>query len=697
MIAINRFLLILLCSASLSACLDGTSNNADGLVPVGALALNRTNTCTDYRRYIAQALTRRYLNQSPIYYPLIDIARADSELNLAVEAASASAAPDNVSQTNTQEAGVDEGDIVKVDSNGLIYTLGYGQLSIVKGFPAGQMELLSVLYQKDFNADELYIDEDQQTAILIGYGAVQRMMNADILPRQLNGTVIQFIDISDPTNPVIKNEYRLEGYRMTSRLIGQTLHLLTRYQVEAPADLLANKEFNQLLSDYYTLIVDPKAASSAGQDKTVLALQIERLITDAVTVADISELLPWLYTQTGVDNNYQDLVTCADIYLPELKVNPGLMAISSFSTDGQNISSVAVMNNAWITYATQTALYVAQTSNGWWWWADPGQQRNQSVVYKFDLTSGKPDYRGLASIVGMIKDRFSMSEDNGFLRVVASEQWYDEDENRMRSQHLIQILKENSRQLKLQNVGSTEPFGADEAVFAVRFVGDRGYVVTFRNIDPLFTFDLSDPAQPRLAGELEIPGFSTYMHPLDATHILTIGRGANLSQIQLQVFDVSNTGSPVQQFVHTLTTGENSYSWSPALYDPHAFTYYAPDGLLAIPYSYYDAIHADFYQTITSFKIDLNQGISELGAVRHDDLFRDAVCAGIQDTTVASYQSLCVPSYNYWYSAPRRAAYMTSGNETFLYTISNVGVKASPALDPATVINAVVLPVKALQ
>ena len=688
------FALLLTVGLLLSGCMldSASSSNGNGsLVPLSALQIKAGLGCDDYRSYLARALSRQYLDQRLIPYPLIDITPVAPETATAMDSfsmMSATSVPDSVTQTNTQEAGVDEGDIVKVDSNGLIYTLGFGQLSIARGFPPLDMKLLSVLYQKNFNADELYIDEPSKTVILIGYGDVQRVLGAALMPQRLSGAVIQFIDVSDPKYPVIRHEYRLDGYRVASRKVGQTVHLVTRFRIETPPILTGDATFNSLLTEYYSLGNDTQDAAR----KTDLATQIEQMITAAVTSVDIGELLPWLYHQVGTSDAYSELFQCQDVFLPEVTLNPGLLAISSFSADGATQSSVGVMNNAWLTYATQDSLYVAQTSGGWWWWTDR-QQRDQTVVYKFAISGSTPVYRAFGSVAGTVGDRYQFSEWNGYLRLVTTERWYDQDSQRMRSENTLRVLAENTTTRSMTVVGETEPFADDESIFAVRMLGDRGYVVTYRVVDPLFTFDLSDPRRPYKVGELEIPGFSTYMHPLDDGYLLTIGRGSNIGQIQLQVFDVTDLANPQRLFQYNVTLSQNGYDWSPALYDPHAFTYFAAGHLLAIPLSYYDSARGDYISTITSFRIDPAQGITELGSVRHDDLAYAAVCPQFGDTTAPIYQSLCVDGYNYWYSAPRRAVYMTSGNESFLYTMSNVGIKVSPAATPEAVINSVVLPI----
>src|SRR5262249_53411378 len=142
-----------------------------------------------------------------------------------------------------------------------------------------------------------------------------------------------------------------------------------------------------------------------------------------------------------------------------------------------------------------------------------------------------------------------------------------------------------------QNGGWLDPAGdageiaPNESIHSVRFVDGRGYIVTFRQVDPLFVYNLSDPKNPNLLAALTIPGFSEYMHPLDANHLLTIGRAGTATGqtrgLQLQIFDVTNGANPIVQHKFTYTGSE--YGNSEAEYDHKAFTYFDDKNLLAFP------------------------------------------------------------------------------------------------------------------
>lgn len=168
---------------------------------------------------------------------------------------------------------------------------------------------------------------------------------------------------------------------------------------------------------------------------------------------------------------------------------------------------------------------------------------------------------------------------------------------------------------ELQTIGDVGELAPNERIYSTRFVGNRGYIVTFRQVDPLFVVDLAKPEKPVLLGELTIPGFSEYMHPLDDNHLLTIGRAATAEGrqqgLQLQIFDVTNGAAPSVAFKFTFEGDQ--YGSSAAEYDHKAFTYFADKKLLAFPYFAYgqDGMHS----SLELFHVDLAAGISKLGSI----------------------------------------------------------------------------------
>jgi uncharacterized secreted protein with C-terminal beta-propeller domain len=176
---------------------------------------------------------------------------------------------------------------------------------------------------------------------------------------------------------------------------------------------------------------------------------------------------------------------------------------------------------------------------------------------------------------------------------------------------------------ELDVIGSVTNLAHGESLRAARFVGDdRAYLVTFKQVDPLFTVDLTDPAHPRVAGELKIPGFSSYLQPVGDDLLLGLGRDVDADTnrdngLQLSLFDVSDAAHPKRLAVTRLAT---SWSSSEAEAEPHAFSYFAEAGLLAIPVqSVSDDASGAMHQSLVVVKVDPAKGAAALEKVAETD------------------------------------------------------------------------------
>ena len=174
------------------------------------------------------------------------------------------------------------------------------------------------------------------------------------------------------------------------------------------------------------------------------------------------------------------------------------------------VDADAVMTSADTVYASPTSLYVA-TNGGW--------EREDTSIHRFDLDGAdRTVYRASGQVPGDLLNQFSMSEYKGVLRVATT------DSSGAKSQSLVTALQ--TRSGRLAKIGQVGGLGEGERIYAVRFIEDRGYVVTFRQIDPLFTLDLADPTHPRVRGELKIAGYSAYLHPVGPHRLLGVGQDA---------------------------------------------------------------------------------------------------------------------------------------------------------------------------
>lgn len=301
-------------------------------------------------------------------------------------------------------------------------------------------------------------------------------------------------------------------------------------------------------------------------------------------------------------------------------------------------------------------------------------------LHKFEFKSDPkfPNYQASGTVKGNVKDQFSLDEKDGTLRVATTEgrmyvdangkyvsaEWSDPTDpnapaiTRPSQVNRVFTLQQNGAWLDVAgDVGDLAP---NEQIFSVRFVGNRGYVVTFRRVDPLFVVDLAQPKAPTVLAALKIPGFSEYMHPLDENHLLTIGRDADdtgrTRGLALQIFNVTDGANPVLQ--HKFTYNGNEYGSSEAEYDHKAFTYFADKNLLAFPYFSYDYVNGyDAKSTLELFKVDLTSGFNKVGAIDHSGLVSSAptgYCSG------------------YYAPSVRRGVFM----ENIVYSISYGGVVA---------------------
>lgn len=279
---------------------------------------------------------------------------------------------------------------------------------------------------------------------------------------------------------------------------------------------------------------------------------------------------------------------------------------------------------------------------------------NFTHVHKFELASDPtfPNYQASGTVAGQVKDQFSLDDKDGFLRIATTEQRMYQDEidrikNPSQGSTVVNDTRERPRTAShlfvlqqtgpiLGKVGDVGDLAPGERIFSVRFVGTRGYVVTFRQVDPLFVIDLATPQKPEVLAALKIPGFSEYMHPIDDNTLLTIGRDATddgqVRGLALQIFDVRDGRNPVlkQKFVYAAS----EYGHSEAEGNHKAFTYFADRGLLAFPYTSYGTSTTS---TLELFKVDPASGFRRLGAIDHSPLFTsnpNGYCGGYYDPSV---------------------------------------------------------------
>ncbi len=443
---------------------------------------------------------------------------------------SAGIGSDGFSTTNIQEVGVDESDQVKTDGT-YLYILDGDQVQIVRAVPADDMEVMSVIDLPHRTA-ELYLKGSQLVALGSGY---DRESDTTL-------TIVTIVDVKDRSSPWVAATVEAQGSLISSRLIGPKLHLVMSLTLTFP---LGDQPFPIMLTRVDAMIPDLSVTLADGTRKT-------------------RNLVDWddLYHPVEPDGHHVTAVVTLDIDVPD-----------------EPRHSVGVVANAGTVYASTEALYLTDTD-----YDAGGLIRESTDIYKFDLKDDGARASAAGSVPGRILNRFSLGEHDGHLRVattighVARSGDGDATNN-------VYVLAPSGNRLAI--VGKIEGIAPTERIYAARFLGKRGFLVTFKKVDPLFTLDLSDPTSPRVVGELKVPGYSDYIHPLGENHLLTIGKDAVdaggfawYQGVQLSVFDVTDFADP--RLVDAVVIGDRGTE-SQALHNPHAFTFFPPADTLAVP------------------------------------------------------------------------------------------------------------------
>src|SRR5258706_1612307 len=257
-------------------------------------------------------------------------------------------------------------------------------------------------------------------------------------------------------------------------------------------------------------------------------------------------------------------------------------------------------------YASAGAIYLSSPYGEW-----DQVLGEMTPIVKFTLGSDAVPFAAAARVPGNILNSFSMDESGQYFRVATTQGWDTEATNS------VFVLDQVGSELRL--TGSADGIAPGEKIYSARFIGDRGYLVTFQRTDPLFTLDLSDPTAPKVAGELVIPGFSNYLQAIDATHLLGLGQAADadghVGGAQLSLFDVSDIANPRQTAVYTVEDADANTSNAVADADHHAFAYFPAQGILAFPVREYSYNSGDWQSRTEVVRVDIDNGFTRLGCI----------------------------------------------------------------------------------
>ncbi len=460
----------------------------------------------------------------------------------------ANPAPPSDSPTNVQEAGVDEPDIVKATDTTVFTVDGTTLRAVDVSGPtpvlAGALELPNGAGEGSYGGTyELLLSGDRLLAIGTAYSGV--VFEAG--PGH-DRTILAEIDVSDPAAMSVLRKAVVEGAYVSGRLTGTTARVVVN---DLPAPYIAE--------------------SGKG-----------RALVPRLKIAD----------RTTGEKSRGKLVDCADVRRPSRFAGAEMLSVMTIDL-AQGLPALdvdSVMTSGQIVYASTENLYVASER---WVGPDSDPKRISDVsteIHRFDITDpAATSYVASGQVEGFMLSQWALSEQDGILRVASttSPPWEPEGGG-AESESFVTVLGADLEAGRLREVGRVGGLGEGEQIYAVRFVGDTGYVVTFRQVDPLYTLDLSDPAAPRVVGELKIPGYSAYLHPVGPGLLLGIGQDATGAGqtlgVHASLFDVSDPANPVRLDEQSLG---GAYSYTEVESDHHAFSFFPQHQLATVPVESY--------------------------------------------------------------------------------------------------------------
>jgi uncharacterized secreted protein with C-terminal beta-propeller domain len=511
--------------------------------------------------------------------------------------------PPSFSRTNVQEADVDEPDVVKTDGRH-IFTLRPNPDD------RSRQRLTSIAVEDGRPAltGGVLLPKAGRYELLLAGNRVLAMAS-DGYSRRGARTIVAVVDVTDPADMRITDVVRLEGSYASARMVGGVARLVLNSAV------------------------GPEFERPTGWTKSALKKAKERNLA-VIDRARIEDWFPRYKVEDASGNKRSEgpLCTCATTYRPKSFAGFGTSSVVTIDPDAANPrNSAGVLGASETIYASSDNLYVATRA----------LRKPSTSLHRFDISDPKgARYAASGLVRGSVLNQWSLDEHEGTLRVATTER-----EGRASSASTVTVLDVAGPELK--EVGRVGGLGKGERIYGVRFMGDTGYVVTFRQIDPLHVVDLSDPRKPRVAGELKIPGYSAYLHPTDDGRLLGIGQDVDPKRgfplgTQVSLFDVSDPTKPGRI---DKTTYENTRSHVDE--DHHAFLYWEPERLALVPIEG----HGERPNGIIAMRVG-RDGFAEAGRVSHK-----THAAKSERYAIGIYRSLVV--------------------EDVLYTLSSLGIAAT--------------------
>lgn len=460
------------------------------------------------------------------------------------------------STTNVQVAGVDEADTVKTDGQ-YIYVISQdysassqNNIYILNSNPQDPSVVAKISLGNNTDLAGMYLSQDGDELVVLGSNYAD--LFAYPLPIAL---------------PMIPTEVQLPYYYGFS-----TYDVSTFIYVYNVTD-----KTSPLLEYNYTMSGSYFDSRMIGNDVFMVVSEPAELYNDTVVLPSVctnavsSAIMPSsIYYATATNDTYYTYTTFVGLDVSNMSASPSSMTI--------------MMSGASDMYVSQDNMYVTC----------PSQSGDGTDIYRVGVEGLNLSFQAAGSVPGYIINQYSMDEYNGFFSVATtttSGSWFSQS-----TQNNLYVLNMN-----LTVVGKLENMAPGESIYAARFIDDTCYLVTFHQTDPFFVIDLSNPQAPTVAGELNIPGYSSYLYPYGADYVIGVGEqttienGSENNDLKLSLFDVSDISNPVEVASYIVP---GNYTSSTAQSDPHAFLFNPQTGLLVIPVSITDYTEESLNSTV---------------------------------------------------------------------------------------------------
>lgn len=513
-------------------------------------------------------------------------------------AATTTSAGVQYSTTNVQVAGIDEPDFLKND-NKYAYLLSQDKLTIIDAYPGDTAKIVSKvgLDVKGNYLQNMFLNKDRLVIFYNDNTERYAIPQYDYIPNPIYTPVTHavIIDVSDKENPKVVKNYEMTGYYTGARMIGNYVYLISNSYVDyvhpMPPILRGASSIAITPDVYYFDNPEPNYNFDTITSFNIFSDEVNSKTfmmgtTDTFYVSNDAIYLtyqkyhPYYYDQSyNKDRFFKTILPLLpdDVQVQIRSIEAGNLdesqkwsQISDILQNTYNKMSENEKNKLFDNIQKAITEYDITLQ----------QDYRKTVIQKFAINNGTVSYTAKGEVPGYLLNQYSMDEFGKRFRVATTSEYFTS--KGVTTANNVYILDES-----LNILGSVEKVAPEESIYSARFMGDKLYLVTYQKIDPFFVIDLRTDT-PKVLGALKIPGYSSYLHPYDDTHIIGIGKETKQNQyggleplgVKISLFDVSNMTNPVT--VDTYLIGGPGTD-SEILNDPKALLFDKEKNVLSIP------------------------------------------------------------------------------------------------------------------